>query len=301
MTILPSEEPDKLEMAKAYCSNKNICQRSFSGTPHIQVIDATTSTTSGNYNFSYTVQNHAGTEIWQSTFQEGDEFEEKPFLVALQEIVADIKIRAPKVLFTEFDVHPCASPKLIEALKRHGYQSSPGHESVIVTGEIKVLSTSLGSSSSSKQLSVLRLSQPQHGRDFGRACVEAYGLEGTPWGDQLIDCAECWATRERDSPQYLYFVGYYTTETNSKDPAVCLALCLAAGIVGIHLAGTRPKYQRKGLFHELLSTVLQEHLPKYNGDQNYTHYAASARSTTAVFFQKHGAIAAATKSKYLIG
>ena len=300
-------------MAKAYCDNKDVFIRSMAETPHVQIIDSTMAAggAEGGAAVSYEVQNNAGVEVWQSAQQDPLEekadddcsYDEGLFLNRVQEIAADIRSRAPNTLYIEWDVNPWSSPpqaNILETFRSNGFKTLPGHESQIVAGDLATLRDSLEQSfpghKNPHKLSVRRMATVQHGTDFGLIFQEAYSLPSPVWAQQATDCCEVWATRDKASEKWLSFVGYH--KEDGDKPAVILCLCVAAGVVGIHAAGTRPQYQKQGLFQEMLYSALTEHLPKTS--TSCTRYVASARSTSATFFQTHGAVPVAKKVKFLV-
>jgi GNAT superfamily N-acetyltransferase len=299
-TMTSTSEREIEATAKAYCENKDIFLRSLGGLPHLEIVDAILALGNSTTRLSYCLQDNADVEIWQvAQDPTNEEYTDQELMAQLKEVVADIKIKAPNVLHVELDVNPWFNPpqkKLMETLRVNGYKLCPGHDSLIMVGEISHLCESLSPAvnNAPRQLTVQRMSEPQHGRDFSVVVNTAFHLPPI-WCQQSVDRLVINATRDRDSHRFFYFVGYLDS---NGDPAVCLTLCLTAGVVGIHWAATHPKYQKQGLFQELVYTVMKELLPKYSAE--YTYYTASARSTSAAFFQKHGAVPVATKYKYVL-
>lgn len=260
------------------------------------------------------------------------------FLQRVKEIAADIRTRAPHTLFVEWDVNPFSAPlpqaQMLETFRPNGYTTLPGHDSHIVAGSLTTLESSLlkqqierkqkNSSDQQQQqlppidynkdrLDIHRLSTKEHGVDFGTMVHTSYGMPPV-WDQQVIDCAVVWALRDSNSDVYRHYVGYIRSDDDDDEneieiengqepkrqtPVCCMTLCLGAGIVGIHAAGTHPNYQKQGFFQELLYLVVRDHLPA-TIKKMYPKYAASARSTSAALFQKHGAVTVASKFKFLV-
>lgn len=295
---------DNMAMARAYANNKDVLNRSYVGTPYIQVLDRTWTLGESIVRVSYCLQDNAGVELWQPAPENAEQQVSwiqdfaSEFLRQLQQIVADIRRQAPRVLHVEFELSPCSWPpqdQLRKILQDNGYKDS-GHDSWIVAGDVSHMVESLGKTlmmfgDNQQRLNVVRLSTKQHGRDFGTVFNEAYQMPSV-WGQQSAECFMIQAERDSESQQYLRFVGYL-----DEEPVVCAFLCMAAGVVGIHYAGTRPAHQKQGLFQELVYTVLKDHV---TASEYATTYVASARPTSAPFFLKHGAHVAATKYKYYL-